>query len=85
MDKKKLLPISLSLFAIAVDQISKLIIVTNWPRNNTFIADLFGNDFLWIYHVRNTAIAFSLGQNLPDWIKPVLFSRMVSLSQHTSP
>jgi len=71
--KKKILPFILTAAAIIVDQISKAIIVKNWPRENTFIADVFGNEFLEIYHVRNTAIAFSLGDNLPDWIKPVLF------------
>ena len=73
MNRKKLLPISLTAFAILADQLSKAFIVRNWPRDNTFITDVFGNDFLWIYHVRNTAIAFSLGHNLPDWIKPVIF------------
>jgi len=73
MEKKRLLPVSLTAFAIAADQISKAFIVKNWPRDNTFIADVFNNDFLWIYHVRNTAIAFSMGRSLPDWIKPVLF------------
>jgi len=71
--KKKLLPLTLTALAIVLDQLSKAFIVKNWPRDNTFIADVFGNDFLWIYHVRNTAIAFSLGQNLPDWMKPFLF------------
>ena len=73
MSKKKLLPMSLTAFAIITDQLSKAFIVKNWPENNTFIADIFNNDFLWIYHVRNTAIAFSLGHNLPDLVKPVLF------------
>ncbi|GHV86161.1 lipoprotein signal peptidase [Spirochaetia bacterium] len=71
--KNKLLPFILTALTLAADQISKAIIVTNWPRDNTFIADIFGNEVLEIYHVRNTAIAFSLGHNLPDWIKPVLF------------
>jgi len=73
MFKKKLLPVSLTAFAIITDQLSKAYIVKNWPRENTFITDVFNNDLLWFYHVRNTAIAFSLGHNLPDWIKPVLF------------
>ncbi|MDR2661638.1 MAG: signal peptidase II [Treponema sp.] len=71
--KNKIAPFVLTLLAIAADQASKAFIVKNWPAPNTFIADLFGNEFLEIYHVRNTAIAFSLGQNLPDWIKPALF------------
>jgi signal peptidase II len=73
MNRKKILPVSLTAFAIITDQLSKAFIVKNWPENNTFIKDVFNNDFLWFYHVRNTAIAFSLGENLPDWIKPVLF------------
>ena len=73
MDKKKLLPVILTAFAIITDQLSKALIVKNWPENNTFIKDVFNNDFLWIYHVRNKAIAFSLGENLPDWMKPILF------------
>jgi signal peptidase II len=67
-----MLPFVLTVLAIAADQASKAFIVKNWPVN-TFIADIFGNGFLEIYHVRNTAIAFSLGHNLPDWIKPALF------------
>ena len=73
MNIKKLLPVSLTVLAVVSDQLSKAFIVKNWPKENTFIADVFGNDLLWIYHVRNTAIAFSLGHNLPDWVKPVLF------------
>ena len=73
MIRKKLLPVSLTAFALITDQLSKTFIVKNWPVDNTFISDVFNNDFLWIYHVRNTAIAFSLGHNLPDWLKPVLF------------
>jgi signal peptidase II len=73
MVKNKLLPLSLTVFAFVADQLSKAFIVKNWPREHTFIADVFGNDFLWIYHVRNKAIAFSLGYNLPDQIKPFLF------------
>jgi signal peptidase II len=69
----KLLPFALTLFAILSDQLVKSIIVKNWPRNGTFIADVFGNEFLEIYHVRNKAIAFSLGHNLPPVIQPLLF------------
>ncbi|MDR1143147.1 MAG: signal peptidase II, partial [Spirochaetaceae bacterium] len=71
--KHKIGPFALSVLAILADQASKAFIVKNWPVPNTFIADVFGNGFLEIYHVRNTAIAFSLGNNFPDWIKPVLF------------
>jgi signal peptidase II len=67
------MPLSLTVSAVILDQLSKALIVKNWPENNTFIADIFHNDFLWIYHIRNTAIAFSIGHNLPEWIKPAMF------------
>jgi signal peptidase II len=71
--KTKAFPLLLTIFAVGADQVSKFFIVKNWPRNGTFIKDVFGNEFLEIYHVRNTAIAFSLGHNLPDMLRPFLF------------
>ena len=70
--KEKILPLSLTALIILADQIVKAIIVKIKPEPG-LIKDVFNNDFLWIYHVRNKAIAFSLGENLPDVIKPVLF------------
>jgi len=70
--KNKLFPLTLTGFIIAADQWVKAFIVKNWPQTG-FIKDVFDNDLLWIYHVRNKAIAFSLGENFPDAIKPVLF------------
>jgi len=72
-DKAKLLPLTLTVGIIIADQLLKSFIVKNWPREGTFIKDLFGNGFLQFYHMRNKAIAFSLGQNLPDSLKPALF------------
>ena len=66
------LPFILSGFLILADQLVKSYIAGHWPQNS-FIKDVFNNDFLWIIHVRNKAIAFSLGENLPDAIRPVLF------------
>jgi signal peptidase II len=37
------------------------------------IADVFNNDILHIYHVRNKVIAFSLGQEIPENFRPLLF------------
>jgi len=37
------------------------------------ITDVFGNDFLHIYHVRNKALAFSLGTGIPEMLQPVVF------------
>jgi signal peptidase II len=73
MNKLKALPFGLTGLVILADQLVKAFIVKNWPNEGAFIADVFHNDFLWIIHVRNKAIAFSLGSNLPDVIRPALF------------
>jgi len=70
--KEKILPFSLTAFIIIVDQILKAVIVIIKPETG-LIKDVFNNGFFWIYHVRNKAIAFSLGQNLPDAFRPVMF------------
>ena len=71
--KGKIIPISLTAFIIILDQITKAIIVKIEPFHPALINDVFDNGFLWIYHVRNKAIAFSIGEGLPEIIKPVLF------------
>jgi signal peptidase II len=71
--KERILPFSLTAFVITLDQVSKAIIANNWPISRAVIFDVFGNDFLRIIHVRNPAIAFSLGSNLPETIKPFAF------------
>jgi len=70
--KEKLLPLSLTAFIILADQCVKALIVKLKPETG-FIKDVFDNGFLRIYHVRNKAIAFSLGENLPEVIKPIAF------------
>jgi signal peptidase II len=74
---KKLRPFLLTGLIILADQLVKSFIVKNWPLRNgnggEFIKDVFGNDLLWIIHVRNKAIAFSLGHTLPDTLRPLLF------------
>jgi len=70
--KEKILPFSLTALIIIVDQIFKAIIVKIKPETG-LIKDVFNNGFLWIWHVRNKAIAFSLGENLPDAFRPVMF------------
>ena len=71
-DKERGLPLLLTGIIIVIDQISKAFIAAKWPINS-MIVDVFNNDFLQIYHVRNKAIAFSLGVGIPDTIKPVAF------------
>jgi len=71
--KEYIIPFSLTAFVVLLDQITKAFIVANWPREGTIIKDVFSNDFLLIYHVRNKAIAFSIGHNLPDQFRFPLF------------
>jgi len=71
-DKERFLPLLFTGIIILADQCSKMFIAARWPIN-TMIKDVFNNDFLWIIHVRNKVIAFSLGQNLPAPIRPALF------------
>jgi signal peptidase II len=63
----------LTVFLILADQAVKFFIVRHWPQDDIFIKDVFNNDFLWIIHVRNKAIAFSLGDTLPENLRGFLF------------
>lgn len=72
LNPRLFLPFLLTAFIIVSDQAIKSFIANNWPPN-THIKDVFGNDFLWIIHVRNKVIAFSLGHSLPEAIRQVLF------------
>ena len=71
MKARRYLPFLLSAGIIILDQVSKAIIVHLVPEN-TVGARLLG-DFLWICHVRNDAVAFSLGSGLDIWLKYLLF------------
>ena len=62
--KSKLLPLSLALFVIILDQITKTLVVKNIPIY-TIGAEFFG-DFLRIIHVSNTGVAFSVGASWSD-------------------
>ena len=71
--KKHLVPFTLAGLVIILDQLTKVYIVANWPTLGTVIKDVFDNEFLLIFHVRNKAIAFSLGDNIPDQFRYLLF------------
>lgn len=73
IEKARLLPLGFTAFIILADQIIKAAIVKIQPIHPGFIKDVFNNDFLQIIHVRNKAIAFSLGDNLPEPIKRIAF------------
>lgn len=74
----KLLPLSISIIAILLDQITKALVVQNIPRLTAFsdessMIPIFGNA-LRLIHVRNNAVAFSLGHSLPSNIRAILFA-----------
>jgi signal peptidase II len=71
-EKEQSMPLLLTGIIILVDQCTKAFIAAKWPIN-VMIADVFNNDLLQIWHVRNKVIAFSLGKNIPDAIKPIMF------------
>jgi signal peptidase II len=73
LDRTRTLPFILTGIIILADQAVKFFIARNWPRIGTVIKDVFNNDFLLICHVRNKAIAFSLGRNVPESLRPILF------------
>lgn len=69
-----LAPLILSAAIVIVDQFTKLLVVTFVERyyDTGYAISIIG-DFLRIIHVSNTAIAFSIGRNLPEVAKTVLF------------
>ena len=69
--KSRFVPLILTLFIILSDQLSKAWLVKNVAENT--IGWRFLGDFLAIVHVRNTAIAFSMGDSLPMLVKLLFF------------
>ena len=70
--KSKLLPISLAVLVVILDQISKILVMKNIPLY-TIGASFFG-DFLRIIHVANTGVAFSVGATWSETARRFLFS-----------
>lgn len=68
---KKYKPFILTGLIILIDQIVKAIVVAKIPENTIQGIYLWG--FLKIWHVRNDAVAFSLGSGLDIWLKYLLF------------
>ncbi len=64
-------PFILTIVIVAIDQLSKYWVVTNIAIGTVFRS--YFSDFLWIVHVRNSAIGFSVGDNLPMAAKKILF------------
>lgn len=68
----KLKPLILTLIILIIDQVSKLIIVNIIPIH-TIWKSFFGG-ILRIIHTRNLAIAFSMGNSLPNGVRYVMFT-----------
>lgn len=68
---KKYKPFILTLIIILLDQISKALVVAFIPENTILGEYLWG--YLRIWHVRNDAIAFSVGSGAPLLFKYVFF------------
>lgn len=66
-----LLPALLALSLIVADQLAKAWIVGNVPENT--IASRYMGDFLWIVHMRNLGIAFSIGDSISHLLRLALF------------
>ena len=67
----KAIPLLLTIAVVIADQLSKAWIVANIAENS--VGFRFLGDFLAIVHVRNTAIAFSMGIGFPTLVKLVGF------------
>jgi signal peptidase II len=67
---RKLIPFTLTLAVLALDQITKAVIVAQFKLFES--REILG-DFLRLTHVRNKAIAFSIGRDLPPELRQILF------------
>lgn len=69
--REKLFPLSLMLFVIAADQVTKFIVVKTVPPFT--VGASFWNDFLRIIHVSNKGVAFSIGDSFPETMRKFFF------------
>lgn len=77
--KFKILPIFLTIAVIILDQFTKSLVVKHIPLFSIFKEDCIIpviGDYIRLIHVRNKAVAFSLGSSLPGNIRRVLFAFM---------
>lgn len=74
--KQKILPIILTAVVIFLDQLTKGLVVKYIPQLRTMedgaVINIFGK-YLRFIHVRNNAVAFSMGHSLPDNTRAILF------------
>ncbi len=64
-------PLAAAALVVALDQLTKALVVASVPPGT--VAWAWGGDFFWLVHQRNTGVAFSLGNGLPEVVRQVLF------------
>jgi signal peptidase II len=73
----KVAPLFLTALVIALDQITKALVIKYIPILNPVdpkcIINVWGK-YIRLIHVRNKAVAFSMGSSLPDNVRAILFS-----------
>ena len=63
--------LSLAAVIIVIDQISKALVASHIPIGT--VGWSWGGDFFYLMHQRNTGVAFSLGNALPEAFRHILF------------
>jgi signal peptidase II len=69
---EKLMPFLLTCNIVLLDQMTKYLIVKHVPYRT--VGGAFFGDFLRIIHARNPGIAFSIGRDLPEALRGILFT-----------
>lgn len=69
---KRILPLILTFNVVLWDQLSKYLITKSIPQREIGVS--FFGDFLRIIHVRNLGIAFSIGRDLSEPLRSILFT-----------
>ncbi len=75
----KLLPLILTVTVILIDQITKALVVKYIPLTTLFSTDgviRVAGDYIRLIHIRNKAIAFSIGSSFSGNIRKILFAFM---------
>ena len=76
---QKVAPLFLTALVIVLDQITKALVIKYIPHLNQVdpkcVIEILGK-YVRLIHVRNKAVAFSMGSNLPDNVREILFSAL---------
>jgi len=64
-------PLFAALLVIVADQVTKALVIAHVPMGTVVWS--WGGDFFWLVHQRNTGVAFSLGNGLPEVLRRGLF------------